>query len=397
MQNVALNKKATLSSTSKWSTHQEPENEAALGNNGDKSSGQFFHTGKQFDPWWQVDLGRAYNLHRVHIVNRKPLAHRLRSFVISWSPDGQAWFDFYRNRDPKPFEEKSFEATAPSAARFLRVQIIGYNYLHLSEVEVFGEPIEISEEEKILASIGAPSLQAEFADCYGEREGEIAQIGSVNVLNDAQYPDRVRRSLRRGSYEGDERRLAGEFLLPGDRLLEIGTAIGAVAMTAARILGEESVLTFDANPEIVSHARQNFKYNGLSRINSRNGVLKNRNDFSPGEEVDFHIAEAFWSSRLYIGHNDKDIIKTVKVPTFCLEDEINNFGATCIMCDIEGGEVALMEGANLENIRLIIMETHYWAIGEKPTDEMIGYLIEQGFSIHLGYSRDQVVVLRRHD
>lgn len=396
LQNIALRKPAILSSTCKWSTHDSRVEEASIGNNGLKASNDYFHTGKQFDPWWQVDLKEIYSVKCVNIVNRREYSDRLKSFSILWSHDGKSWFNYGRNKDPNAFQERSFASTSPSAARFVRIQVNGYNYLHLSEVEIFGEPLGPSEVQEILDSIESPKDKVTFEDCYGDRRGELVEIGSVFVLNDAQYPDRVRRSLARGSYEGDERRLAGEFLQPGERLLEIGTAIGAVAMTAARILGEENILTFDANPEIVSHARQNFKYNRLPKIVSMNGVLKNRRDYAAGEEVDFHIAEAFWSSRLYIGHNDKDIVRSVKVPTYCLEDEIKKFRATCIMCDIEGGEVALMNGADLAGINLIIMETHYWAIGEKKTDHMISYLISLGFSIHLGYSRDQVVVLRRH-
>ena len=66
-----------------------------------------------------------------------------------------------------------------------------------------------------------------------------------------------------------------------------------------------------------------------------------------------------------------------------------------IICDIEGGEIELFNGADLASIRLIIMETHYGFVGDAVTDAMIRNFILQGFSLHLGETQQQVVVLRR--
>ena len=52
-------------------------------------------------------------------------------------------------------------------------------------------------------------------------------------------------------------------------------------------------------------------------------------------------------------------------------------------------------GADLAGIRLIIMETHYWAVGEAATDAMMRKLVVEGFAIHLGRSGHGIVVLRR--
>lgn len=396
MQNIALNKPAVVSSTCRWSTHEDVRREAQLGNDGKRESSNFFHTAKEFEPWWYVDLRGIYEIQSVKIINRYGHSHRFKSFVIHWSPNGDNWFELYRNEEKSPFEEKIFQADSPTAARFLRIQALGYTYLHLSEIEVFGKLLNAEDQCRILKSHTVTPTPKDFTGAYGDRDGEMAEFDGISILNDATYPDRIRNSLARGWYEQNERRLLGELLEPGDRLLEIGTAIGAVAMTAARMIGSDNVLTFDANPEIVEHARQNFKYNRLERINSQVGVLNKMVDYIEGQVADFGVAEIFWSSRIVTGNKNHDIVRTVKVPTFCLEEEIKKFGATCMICDIEGGEAQLLNGAKLDNIRFIVMETHYGAVGEKAIDEMIGYLIGQGFSLHLGLSAGQVIVLRRH-
>jgi len=66
-----------------------------------------------------------------------------------------------------------------------------------------------------------------------------------------------------------------------------------------------------------------------------------------------------------------------------------------LVCDIEGGEVELLMGADLSALRLIILETHYWAQGETATDAMVRELILSGFSIHLEASGWNVLALRR--
>jgi hypothetical protein len=110
----------------------------------------------------------------------------------------------------------------------------------------------------------------------------------------------------------------------------------------------------------------------------------------------FCINREFWASRLNAPAGDRDVVKTVQVPIFCLEDVIQNHRATVLISDIEGAEVDLFGHADLSGIRLIIMETHYWAVGEVATDEMVRQLIMSGFSIHLGVSHTSYLVFRRH-
>jgi FkbM family methyltransferase len=106
-----------------------------------------------------------------------------------------------------------------------------------------------------------------------------------------------------------------------DRVIDVGTAIGVVAMTAASIVGAENVLTFDANPNIVSDARDNFRRNGLEGIRSHVGILRNRQAITdPHETVKFYISKEFWSSRLSGSTTDTDIVGSVEVPILCLAD-----------------------------------------------------------------------------
>ncbi|QPC91651.1 FkbM family methyltransferase [Mesorhizobium sp. INR15] len=396
MTNLALNKPATQSSISEWSFGRRPEEDAKGGNNGNISTEMGFHTKREQDPWWQVDLGDEFLVYKVILYNRQHQAHRLRHFSLLRSLDGQHWSVFYRkidsaifgDSDPRPYVA---DISGDHPARFVRVQLDGYECLHFSECQVFGVPLDQATREKITKNEGLATAIPKG------RDGYLTNVGGFSVFVDTRdYIPTIITALDNNSYERRERHLTAELLHPSDRVIEAGTAIGIVAMTAALIVGAENVLTFDANPDIIEHARQNFDRNGLSKILSRNGVLKNRRKIAGSDEtVDFYIDKAFWASRLDASLTTPGIVKTVQIPIYCLEDAICTHAANVLICDIEGGETELLMEADLTAIRLIIMETHYAVSGETVTDAMMRKLVLEGFSFHLGHSGDNFVVLRR--
>ena len=401
MINLALNKPASQSSTSQWSSSRAAQEDAQGANNGRISQDFGFHTSREHEPWWQVDLQGEFLVRKVIIFNRQgPTARRLTRFSLLRSLDGRHWKVFFRKIDSTVFGETDDEpyvakVIGDQPARFVRVRLDGNHYLHFNECQIFGDPLDPAAHERI-ADEEARAEPERLAVPDGRR-GHMADADGFTVfVDDDRYSANIIFALDDGSYEARERRLAAEFINPTDRVIEVGTGIGTVSMTAAVIVGAQNVLTFDANPEIVEDAQQNFRRNGLFGIKSRNGVLKCRATITQvGETAKFHIAKAYWASRLLASPTTPGIIKTVQVPVICLEDEIRSHRANVLICDIEGGEVNLLMRADLTGIRLMIIETHYWAVGEAAVDAMMRKLILDGFFIHLGRSGHHFNVLRR--
>ena len=398
--NLALNKPALQSTASRWGRSSVAEEDARSANNGSVSGELGFHTDKEQDPWWQVDLQAAFFIRKILIFNRRDEASRLVHFSILGSLDGRRWKRLFRKIDSTIFgcsDNQSYviEIADNQPARFVRVRLDGNNYLHFDECQVFGDPIDSVALQQVLEQQNLH--ERERVSVPEGRTGHMTDIGGFTVFVDTErYAKTIIHSLDSGNYEGRERQLATELIQPTDRVLEVGTALGVVSMTSASIVGAENVLTFDANPDIVADAQQNFRRNGLSDIKSRVGILKPRNMIArPGETTNFYVDEAFWASRLAASPTTAGILKTIQVPIVCLEDEISSHSANVLVCDIEGGEIDLLTYANLTGIRLILMETHYWAAGETATDNMIRKLTLEGFSIHLGHSAHHVIVLRR--
>jgi len=387
MTNLAVGRPATQSSIGDWALGATCETAAAFANNGSRQDG-FCHTAREAGAFWQVDLGGIFVVSSLRLHARRSRLERLSKCRIAGSLDGRQWKTMLR-KDGDQIESGSllmnFGAGYP--ARYVRVTVDYKDYLNFSECEIFGVPFSGLAGHNL-----APAMSA---DASG---GARAQIGGFDVFTHPdRYGEKLVNTLMSGRYESHERDLALTLLTPQDRVLEAGTAIGVVSMTAASIVGAANVSTFDANPYIIADARQNFVLNDMPGINAQVGVLANRSsDLLPRGEVAFYVASDFWASRLFASIDDPDIIDVVQVPVRCLEDEIARGGATALICDIEGGEVDLLTRADLSGIRTIIMETHTRRAGVEATNAMMRKLIGQdGFNLDLGRSGSHVVGLQR--
>jgi len=400
VRNLALRKPAFQSSVSRYSIGSTRSEDAKGGNNGHTGGLYGFHTETERNPWWQVDLEDPFLIRRVVIFNRREQAERLKWFTVLGSRDGREWEELFRKTDDHVFgvssEPFAAEIVGERVARFLRVRLDGHAPLHFIECQVFGEHPDPTHRE----AMREEEAQAEQVRGWirDGRRGRVIEIGGFAVfVDDKNYDKNIITALERGDYERGERYIVSQLVTHVDRVIEAGAGIGAVSMTAARIAGAENVLAFEANPDIADDARDNFKRNGFDAIRSKVGILRNRQMFSdPHETVNFYVHKAYWASRLNASPTDSDIVRTVQIPVFCLEDAIRDHHATVLILDIEGAEVELLGHADLSSIRLIIMETHYWVVGEVATDEMVRQLILSGFSIHLGVSYGRLLALRRH-
>jgi len=209
-------------------------------------------------------------------------------------------------------------------------------------------------------------------------------------LDKDQVPFPILKGLIKGWYEASEVNILRQVLAPGDRLLEMGTAIGLTAMSAARIIGHENVMTFELNPLLIEWAKDNFKRNGFE-ISVQQCALMAESCLK-SEYIDFHIQPHFWGSSLI---KRPDTCETISVKTKSFEQVVVENNINSLLIDIEGGELDFFLNADLTGIDKIIMETHYDIVGKVPTNEMLQHVIDQGFFLDLSISEKGVVALYR--
>jgi hypothetical protein len=121
------------------------QDDAAGGCDGVTNGRWGFHTAKEENPWWQVDLGASVPLAQVRLWNRcdpEPMARRAAHFRLLLSDDGISWRQVYQH-DGTVFHGYHMPDRSPLAvkvpgrnARFVRIQLPGKTFLHLDEVEV---------------------------------------------------------------------------------------------------------------------------------------------------------------------------------------------------------------------------------------------------------------------
>ena len=243
MRNLALNRPATQSSTSPWSTNPATDLDASVANDGETERDRFFHTAEEQQPWWQVDLGGLFSIRKVVLYNRSEEKQRLKRFSVLLSVHGHDWVEVAKKDDDLVFNLITIDIQDERVCRFVRIRLAGLGFLHFRECQVFGLPAT-PEDQNFLSS---GSAREPPQNIVGGRCGVIKKIGDFSIFIDDAYGETVRKALYTGLYEWQERVLVKKFLQPTDRVLEIGTAIGVVAMTAASIVGQHHVVSFDAN------------------------------------------------------------------------------------------------------------------------------------------------------
>lgn len=188
--------------------------------------------------------------------------------------------------------------------------------------------------------------------------------------------DRLRGRLRDGGYEHFERDLARAHIRPGDRVLDLGSGAGLVAIVAARIVGPENVTTVEANPEMHDVLRRNLRNNAGTELRMIKGAVVG--DDYPDRSVTLNLRAAFWAASLDAPKGGKGA-RQVEVPAKKFRQLVRARDANVLTMDIEGAEDALLSQPLPDSIRLLIVELHPGLYGEARRDELLQGLVTQGF------------------
>ena len=133
--NLALRKTAVQSSTG----FNGVASRAVDGNyDGRYSSQSVTHTNNDKQAWWEVDLGHQSYISLISLYNRIDCCkERLTKFEVRLFGNAHS-FSRKVSQGPNVQNRYDFKFPEKTIARYVRVQLLGKNYLSLAEVEVFG-------------------------------------------------------------------------------------------------------------------------------------------------------------------------------------------------------------------------------------------------------------------
>lgn len=135
-ENLALGKNVRETSTYPGSA---PGSAVDGNTDGNYTNGSVSHTNEGTGEFWQVDLGKVYDIERIKLYNRTDCCpERLNNFTILVTEDGN-WNTATAFAQGEPYSTNPIrEFSGNSRGRWVRIILNGKGYLSLAEVEVFG-------------------------------------------------------------------------------------------------------------------------------------------------------------------------------------------------------------------------------------------------------------------
>jgi hypothetical protein len=197
----------------------------------DGNTETMFHTDIERNPWWQVDLQKSYNLGAIMLRNRRGgWLDRAASVQVLLSQDGNAWQTIY-SHNGKDFEDLRVDAGGRTA-RYVRIQLAQQNYLHLSEVEVYGSGsmAEAQTAIKVIAEAigtsGGTTSATQTNDVDGVYTGAISGGEASGKI---QFT--IKGSSIQGSVKGDWGTENDSYLATFSGAFDVKTASFRVSLT----------------------------------------------------------------------------------------------------------------------------------------------------------------------
>jgi FkbM family methyltransferase len=220
-------------------------------------------------------------------------------------------------------------------------------------------------------------------------EGYLEANGVMIPFDPAVITPTIHDAIVGGRFETEEAEQIPAIVRPGDRVLEIGAGIGYISTLLSRqpLVGE--VIAVEANPLLMDYMVQLHARNGVRRVRRLNTVLTNKDQASQT----FYLRRDFWMGSLMAGPNP--YYGTVEVPTTNLNALLLEERVNLIVCDVEGAEVFLFEGADLSGVDRIFLELHDHVTGLSGVGRLFGTLHAEGFIYDPRHSNGSVILFQR--
>ncbi len=180
--------------------------------------------------------------------------------------------------------------------------------------------------------------------------------------------------LVKGAYEAAEVAACSKVIRPGDRVLELGGAIGYIGLHCLINCKAAAVVSVEANPDTASRLRQNYIRNGLTASVIEAAVAEQEGP------IEFNVGSDFWADGIATSGEGR---RNIQVPGRTFEKLWNQTSPhpNVLISDIEGAETILPWSALPDAIERIIIELHPRAYGTAKTFHLLKTMMDAGFSV----------------
>ena len=220
----------------------------------------------------------------------------------------------------------------------------------------------------------------------------VANYHGIEVLDAPFFGAGMIASLNAGRYERREVECGLAAIPPGAHILEMGAGSGVVGAVLAKNCKPASMLSIEANADLLPHIQRLYAHNGLTKvISARNAVVLSAPD-AP-DTVTFFLQGNFLGSGLQVRNAAR--ARAVQVPVLRYADLKATYPHDAIMMDIEGGELDFLRHADLTGVNVFVAEMHRDIYGREGMRECRQLLQGAGLIIDADLSKAGVHVYRR--
>ena len=191
-------------------------------------------------------------------------------------------------------------------------------------------------------------------------------------------------SIQKGSYELSERLLVQRLITGSDRILEIGAAIGCLAVEYSK-RSKQIHVAVEANAQLFPYLTMNLSSNQCDNVKAVHAV----GDWQDGTR-EFFVHKDFYSSSVVEKEGEKVQVASVDLNRLIIEHSINT-----IICDVEGFEYELFKNLAFNAIKKIIVEIHETKNTEHDVLGLQEEMLEHGFKFNLKLWRGNVLVFSK--
>ena len=192
--------------------------------------------------------------------------------------------------------------------------------------------------------------------------------------------------IRSGRYEGGESREIARIVQPGERIVELGTGIGFIAICAMKTSQVQKLATYEANPKLIPLIEANAAQNEV-KFEVHNAIVAPK---ATGGTAPFYLRKDFWASSM--APQPWGYVEKVEVPVVSFDSVRETYRPTMLIVDIEGGETHLFRDIALTGIKKIYMELHQNVIGRVGMKNVFDFMSSKDFHYDQHHSRGSVVL-----
>jgi FkbM family methyltransferase len=219
---------------------------------------------------------------------------------------------------------------------------------------------------------------------YGYSVGVRVPINRTLLSYDYEYRIATARN------QTEEFKGAHGAVRPGDVVLELGGGLGVISAALRRRTAVSRIISFEANPDLLTYAKLTHQLNGVSNIEVLHGAVLSR---SEAPTVSFYRHPYVSAgSVLHTAHS----LDRIEVPVVKLQELLAQLVPNLLIVDIEGAELDLFEGAeSLGSVDRISLELHPQIYGSGGVLGVFRALCRLGFAYDTDLSNGINVVLHR--